>query len=215
MSIDAIIAQYGYLALFVGVFFEGETILIAASFAAHQGYLKLQWVILTAFLGAIAGDESYFFLGRVKGRAYLRNRPLWQLRVVKVQALIERYHRLIIVGFRFLSGLRTVIPLALGMSDVRVSHFIFFNIIGALTWSLVIGLSGFLLGAALNVLQTDIRRYEWYIMLAILVVGVLIWTMHYFKKRKLRKIAVARLTGDKETSPEAGFDEAEGLRGGE
>jgi membrane protein DedA with SNARE-associated domain len=137
------------------------------------------------------------------------------LRVVKVQALIERYHRLIIVGFRFLSGLRTVIPLALGMSDVRVSHFIFFNIIGALTWSLVIGLSGFLLGAALNVLQTDIRRYEWYIMLAILVVGVLIWTMHYFKKRKLRKIAVARLTGDKETSPEAGFDEAEGLRGGE
>ena len=215
MSIDAIIAQYGYLALFVGVFFEGETILIAASFAAHQGYLKLQWVILTAFLGALAGDEFYFFLGRVKGRAYLRNRPLWQLRVAKAQGLFERYHRLIIVGFRFLSGLRTVIPLALGMSEVRVSHFIFLNILGALAWSFVIALSGFLFSAALNALLTDIRRYEWYIMFTILVIGVLIWTMHYFKKRKLRRIAVARFTGKKETSPEAGLDDVESLRGGE
>ncbi len=215
MSVNAIIAQYGYLALFVGVFFEGETVLVVASFAAHQGYLKLQWVILTAFLGSFAGDEFYFFLGRLKGRAYLRNRPLWQLRVAKAQGLFERYHRLIIVGFRFLSGLRTVIPLALGMSEVRVSHFIFLNILGALAWSFVIALSGFLFSAALNALLTDIRRYEWYIMFTILVIGVLIWTMHYFKKRKLRRIAVARFTGKKETSPEAGLDDVESLRGGE
>ncbi len=212
MSVNAIIAQYGYLALFVGVFFEGETVLVVASFAAHQGYLKLQWVILTAFLGSFAGDEFYFFLGRLKGRAYLRNRPLWQLRVAKVQGLLERYHRLIIVGFRFLSGLRTVIPLSLGMSEVKVSHFIFLNILGALTWSLVIGLSGFLFGAALDVLLKDIRRYEWYIMAAILIVGVLIWTMYCFKKRKLRRIAVAGFAGQKETLPEAGFDDSKGLR---
>lgn len=212
MSVNAIIAQYGYLALFVGVFFEGETVLVVASFAAHQGYLKLQWVILTAFLGSFAGDEFYFFLGRLKGRAYLRNRPLWQLRVAKVQGLLERDHRLIIVGFRFLSGLRTVIPLSLGMSEVKVSHFIFLNILGALTWSLVIGLSGFLFGAALDVLLKDIRRYEWYIMAAILIVGVLIWTMYCFKKRKLRRIAVTRFAGQKETLPEAGFDDSKGLR---
>ena len=211
MSIDAIIAQYGYLALFVGVFFEGETILIVASFAAHQGYLKLEWVILTAFLGAISGDECYFFLGRMRGRAYLRNRPLWRLRVAKAQRLLERHHRLIIVGFRFLSGFRTVIPVALGMSKVRVSRFIMLNILGAFTWSVVVGLSGFFFGAALNVLMTDIRRYEWYVMLAILTIGVFIWTVHYFRKRKLRKIAAARFAGEKETSPEAGFDDAEGL----
>lgn len=214
MSIDAIIAQYGYLALFVGVFFEGETILIVASFAAHQGYLKLQWVILTALLGSMAGDEFYFFLGRVKGRAFLRNRPVWQLRVGKVQGLLERYHRLIIFGFRFLSGLRTVIPLSLGMSEVRVSQFIFFNIIGALTWSLVIALSGFLFGAALQVLLNNIRRYERDIMLAILIVGVLIWTVYYFRKRKLRRIAIA-LAREQETSPVAKLDDAEALRRGE
>ncbi len=190
MSVDAIIAQYGYLALFVGVFFEGETILIIAAFAAHQGYLKLQWVILTAFLGSLAGDEFYFFLGRMKGRAFLRSRPVWQLRVGKVQGLLERHHRLIIVGFRFLSGLRTVIPLSLGMSEVKASHFIFFNILGALAWSLVVGLSGFLFGAALDVMLQDIRRYERYIMLAILIVGLFVWTIYYFRKRKLRRIAL-------------------------
>ncbi len=215
MSIDAIIAQYGYLALFVGVFFEGETILIVASFAAHQGYLKLEWVILTAFLGSMAGDEFYFFLGRLKGRAYLRKRPLWQLRAKRVQGLLERHHRLIIVGFRFLSGLRTVIPLSLGMSDIKVSQFIFFNTIGAFAWSVVIGLSGFLFGAALDVLLANIRRYEWHIMAAILAIGVLVWIILYVKKRKLKRIALARLAGERGTSPEATFADVEGLRQGE
>ncbi|MGD0230199.1 MAG: DedA family protein [Syntrophorhabdales bacterium] len=203
MPLHHIIGQYGYLALFVGVFFEGETILIAAAFAAHQGYMKLSWVIVTAFLGSLAGDQFYFFLGRAKGRAYLRNRPLWQIRVRKVQDLVERYHRLVIVGFRFLYGLRTVTPFALGMSDVKVRQFIFFNVLGALAWSTLVGFLGFLFGAALEALLKDVRRYERWIMLAILLMNILIWVGYLIRKRRLQRCALARLTGGKGTLTEA------------
>lgn len=41
MTLTALIASYGCYALFVGTFLEGETVLIAAGFAAHRGILDL------------------------------------------------------------------------------------------------------------------------------------------------------------------------------
>jgi membrane protein DedA with SNARE-associated domain len=189
MSAGAFIQHYGYLAVFIGVFFEGETVLIAASFAAHEGYLDVPWVILTAFLGAIAGDEFYFFLGRFKGRVFLAKHPSWQVRVGKVQRLLERYHRLIILGFRFLYGLRTVTPFALGMmSDIKVSQFVALNLVGAFVWSVVMGLFGFLFGVVLDAMITNIRRVEHHIMLAIILVWVLGWTWYFIRKKRLKKV---------------------------
>ena len=41
MSLEALISHYGYAAVAIGTFFEGETILVIAGFASHQGYLAL------------------------------------------------------------------------------------------------------------------------------------------------------------------------------
>ncbi len=189
MSANEFIEHYGYLALFVGVFFEGETVLIAASFAAHQGYLDVSWVILIAFFGAVAGDEFYFFLGRFKGRTFLRKHPSWTERIMKVQHLLEHYHRLIILGFRFLYGLRSVTPFALGvMSDVKISQFIVLNLIGAFVWSVVMGLFGFLFGVLLDALIFNVRKVEHHVMLAIIILWGLGWVWYFFlKRRRLRK----------------------------
>jgi membrane protein DedA with SNARE-associated domain len=176
--------------LFAGVVFEGEAVLIAASFAAHQGYLDPYWVILVAFFGSVVGDESYFFLGRFKGRSYLAKRPLWQVRVRKVQGLLERYHRWVIVGFRFLYGLRSVTPVALGMSSVKTAHFIVLNLIGAFAWSVVMGAFGFLIGNVAKILVADLRAYDRWVLCAILVAGALVWSGYYLKRRRLRKMVV-------------------------
>jgi len=64
VSLSGLIADYGYVALFAGTLLEGETVLILAGFAAHQGYLQLHWVIGIALLGGFLGDQFYFWLGR-------------------------------------------------------------------------------------------------------------------------------------------------------
>lgn len=197
MSVEHLISQYGYLALFAGVFLEGETILIAAAFAAHQGYMELRWVILVAFLGSLGGDEFYFFLGRFKGKAFLDKRPLWQVRVKKVQGLMERYHRLIIVGFRFLYGVRTVTPFALGMSNVKTPHFVIFNIIGAFTWTVCIAVLGYLFSTALEALLLDVRKYERVIMGGIMAAGTLGYAIYFLRRRRLRRMAAAELARQK------------------
>jgi membrane protein DedA with SNARE-associated domain len=199
MSIEEMIARYGYFALFAGVVIEGETVLIAASFAAHQGYLQVPWVIAVAFMGAIAGDQFYFFLGREKGRNFLKSRPLWQMRLDKMESLLQRHHRPVIVGFRFIYGLRSIAPFAIGMSEIRTVSFILFDAISALAWSLVMGGFGFLLGTILEALLVDVKRYERQVLLAVLVTGGLIWMTWYLRKRSLERNAeVSRTTTHEE-----------------
>lgn len=182
------IAQYGYLALFAGVAVEGEATLIAASLAAHQGYLDLPWVVVVAFVATMAADQFYFFFGRLKGKRYLNNHPVWQSRVGKVQSLLERHHRAVIVTFRFLYGLRSVAPFAIGMSRVKTSTFISLNAISALTWAALIGCFGFLFGTMLESLIVDFKRHDRLVLMLILIVGVVVWTAwHAWDFRLMRR----------------------------
>ena len=75
--------EFGYFALFLGTFFEGETILVLAGFLAFRGYMDLKLVMIVAFLGSYAGDQLWYFLGRKHGRNCWRaNRAgnLWATR---------------------------------------------------------------------------------------------------------------------------------------
>ena len=49
--LEQFLQDFGYLALFIGTFFEGETILVLAGVAASFGKLELNWVMLVAFCG--------------------------------------------------------------------------------------------------------------------------------------------------------------------
>src|ERR1039458_5388016 len=101
MSVETIITTYGYPAVFLATFFEGETALIIAGFLADRGYLALSWVMFFAFLGAFAGDQMYFFIGRTHGMAFLSSRPRWQERVDRIQRVLHRYQTAVMLGFRF------------------------------------------------------------------------------------------------------------------
>lgn len=114
MTIEALIEQYGYLALFAGTFLEGETILVVAGFAAHRGYLTLGGVFLYAFLGSLAGDQFFFLVGRWRGASYLARKTEWQSHVEKVNRLLNRYRLAVLLGFRFMYGLRSVTPFVIG-----------------------------------------------------------------------------------------------------
>jgi len=75
MTLESIVDTYGYVAVLLGTFLEGETILVLGGFAAHRGYLALPGVILAAFIGSLCGDQLFFFLGRRHSQAVLARRP--------------------------------------------------------------------------------------------------------------------------------------------
>ena len=185
MTLESLISTYGYGAILVGTFVEGETILVLGGFAAHRGYLELPWVILAGFVGSLCGDQLFFFLGRWHSQTFLAKHPSWKVRVDKAQGLLERFQRPLILLFRFLYGLRTVAPFVIGMSRVPIAQFLLLNTVGALVWAIVVGAGGYLFGTALEILIGDIKPYETALSAAIAAIGVLIWTIHlYFRRRR-------------------------------
>ena len=142
MNPESILATYGYGTLFVGTLIEGETFLLSAAVLAAFGYLDWPPVIASAFAGAYLGDQLCFQLGRAGRRLPIRFGPSWQRRLCAAQRLFERHRFKILLGYRFLYGLRSAIPFAIGAARFPVRAFMALSGLGALVWVAVNCLAG-------------------------------------------------------------------------
>ncbi len=181
--LESLIGQYGYLAVLVGTFLEGETILVIAGFLAHRGYLSLDGVMLAAFLGTYAGDQLFFQIGRRRGVAWLERRPGWRTRAERVFRLLERYQTPVVLGFRFLYGIRNVTPFVIGASGFPTWRFVLLNGIGAAIWAIVIATLGYLLGESASRLIDRVMHYEALIVAVVAVIGTLAWGLFLWRRR--------------------------------
>jgi membrane protein DedA with SNARE-associated domain len=184
MSLHRLLADYGYLAVLAGSLLEGETILVLAGFAAHQGHLSLPWVIVIAFFGGALGDQIFFFVGWRYGDALLRRIPRMAASAERINRLLMRHHAWLIVSVRFMYGLRIVGPIVIGMSEVPARRFLRFNLIGAAVWAVMIAGAGYLFGHALKWLVADLDRYEGIALLAIVAIAGLVALAHRWRARR-------------------------------
>lgn len=171
MDLQQLITDYGYLALFILTFLEGETVLVIAGFLAFQGKLELPLVVLFAFLGTFAGDQTFFYLGRYKGIAFLEKRPLWHSKTDKVFDLLARHQIKVVLGFRFLYGVRNVTPFVIGASRMNPFKFFALNFLGALVWAASVGYLGFQFGHLAEAMMGEIQKYEMYILGVLIAIG--------------------------------------------
>jgi membrane protein DedA with SNARE-associated domain len=187
MSLESFIETYGYLALLLGTFFEGETTMVLGGFAAYLGYLDLPWVILIAFIGTLLGDQLFFYLGRVHHRAILAWRPTWQSRLDKVQSLIDSHRMKLILIFRFLYGLRIITLFGLGMSRISAAYFFLVSSMSALVWAAAMGTGGYLFGNVLTAIVVNIKIYEIKAIWALAILGGLLWGIYFYRSKRSRR----------------------------
>jgi membrane protein DedA with SNARE-associated domain len=175
-SLQDWVIRYGYWALFIGTFLEGETILIVAGYLAQSGYLDLSGVILAAFLGSFCGDQTFFFIGRWQGMALLDKRPAWRQKAGRAFALLARYQIAVILGFRFVYGIRNITPFVIGTSGLKPWRFFVLNGMGACVWALVFGGLGYTLGGLADEALEPLGYYEKgsLTLLALLLIGCLV-----------------------------------------
>jgi membrane protein DedA with SNARE-associated domain len=185
---EALIETYGYPAILVGTFLEGETIVLAAGYLASRGYLMLPWVAVCAFFGTWIGDTAYFFIGRRWGAALLEKRPAWRPAADRALRLLHRHHAVFILTFRFIYGVRTISPFAIGMSGVSPVRFILLNMAASAIWALLFASGGFLLGSALSAMIKKVERYEIFFLAGIAAVGMALWVARVViaRRRRLR-----------------------------
>ena len=187
MTLESFLETYGYSALLVGAFFEGETTMVLGGLAAYLGYLDLPWVILIAFVGTLMGDQLFFYLGRWHSRAILAWRPGLESRLDRVKQHIERHQMQLILVFRFLYGLRIITLFGLGMSRIPATYFFLLSTISALVWAAAMGIGGYLFGNFLWVIIANIKHYEAKFFWILAIIGGLIWGIYFYRSKRIVK----------------------------
>ena len=184
MTLTALIASYGYYALFVGTFLEGETVLIAAGFAAHRGMLDLSSVIAVAFIASTLGDQLAFLIGRRYGERLMQRFPILRRKAPIVQAMLDRYHVPLILGVRFFYGMRIAGPFVIGMSNIPFLVFASLNMADALIWASVVASAGYYFGMVLEIWIGNLKQFEEKVLFIILVAGTGIWIWRRMRRPK-------------------------------
>ena len=170
MDAASLIDRYGYLALVVGTYFEGEVVLVFGGYAARAGHLALPWVLCFGALGVFCSDWTCFLLGRWCSRMLLQWFPGLRQKLVHPLSLLERHRNWFIIAFQFIPGTSTVTPIAIGMSRISAWQFLVLDLTGIAIWTMLFAGLGYLFGAALGLVVTDLHRYDaWLIALFVLV----------------------------------------------
>jgi membrane-associated protein len=149
---------WAYAILFILAFLDAlipvvpsETSVITAGVVASQGDLNLLLVILFAAAGAIAGDNTAYFVGwrfggRINDRFFTsekaKKRVAWAHRQIE-----ERGGELIVIA-RFIPGGRTVVTLSAGTLEYPWRKFIVFDAIAGVIWGVYAASLGYFGGHA-------------------------------------------------------------------
>ena len=184
MDLAGLIESYGYIAVFIGAFLEGETILALAGLAAYRGYMDFWTVVVVAMMAGFLGDQFYFFLGRWKGQQILARFPRAHERAHKFDAMLARWHAPLIVGIRFMYGFRILGPVMLGMGRVPAWKFVLYNFIGAAIWAPLIAGIGYKFGEMLETILGNMKRYEMWVFAAIILVGATLFIVHRVRESR-------------------------------
>jgi membrane protein DedA with SNARE-associated domain len=172
---QALLQSHGYAVILVWTFFEGETIVILAGMFAEKLQLNPWLIALYAFCGSFCSDQLMFCLGKYMGKPVLRYFPRVSRNVDKAARLFEKYNTILILGFRFVYGVRNVTPILLGISGVRHLRFFLLNAIGAAVWALCFSFGGFYAGKAFMRAMDLMGHGILYVIFLGVAAGALMW----------------------------------------
>jgi membrane protein DedA with SNARE-associated domain len=175
MKFETLMESYGYWLLAADSLLEGDTILVLAGFAVNRGYLYLFAVLGIAAVAGFLGDQFYFWLGRRRGRAVLARWPSVALRANRIYHLIDHFPATVVIGIRFVYGLRIAGPLVIGMSPISGYRFGLLNALGAVLWACLLAGIGWVFGQAAELALGELRHFEIWLLLGLAAAGVIVW----------------------------------------
>ena len=181
--------SYGYAILFFWSILEGESGLVMAGLLSHTGDMHLFTAIFIAGLGGFAGDQLYFYIGRFNKSYVHRTLKKQRRKFALAHLLLKKHGWPIIFLQRYLYGLRTIIPIAIGLTGYSAQKYALINLVAAWCWAAVIIVPVWYFGnEILSVIQY--AREHWY--LALPFVGIFIGVAYYYIHTVTRKTFKAK-----------------------
>ena len=177
---EEFIRDWGYIALFLYSFGGGFIGLAIASVLSYSGDLNIYLSILIAGISNFIGGQFLFFLAR-KNKNYAKDMMKKHGRKIALTHLLMRkYGSFVIFIQKYIYGIKTLVPLAMGITKYSAIKFSILNAIAAFLWACVIGYASFIGGEYLLAMGEEFK----YIGLGLII---LIISILSFLFRKIEK----------------------------
>jgi membrane protein DedA with SNARE-associated domain len=174
---EDIIRDWGYLALFLYSFGGGFVGLVVAGVLSYSGDLNIYISILVAGVSNFLGDQFLFFLAR-KNKNYAKDMmKKYGRKIALAHLMMRKYGSFVVFVQKYIYGIKTLIPLAMGLTKYPATKFAVYNSLATVLWACVVGYLSFTAGKYILSLGDDFK----YIGLGIVLVIFLSIT-YIFKK---------------------------------
>ena len=131
-----------------------ELIMPSAGFAAARGDMTLGMVILMGTLGSVIGTLPLYYIGRAFGEdklvAWADKHGKWLTLsgkdIRKADDWFDRHGNKAVLFGRMVPGIRSLLSLPAGMSEMPLPKFLIYSAIGSALWSAALAYAGYALG---------------------------------------------------------------------
>ncbi|KMO94554.1 DedA family protein [Streptomyces sp. NPDC048387] len=156
------VVMFAETGLLVGFFLPGDSLLFTAGLLCagtveDGAKLSLPAVLAAAVIGALAGAQCGYLIGRRAGPALLARSRSKKLHegAARAEELLEKYgHAKAIVLARFVPVVRTVLNPLAGALNIPGRVFTFWQVAGGLLWTVGLVLAGYALGSSIPNVDT-------------------------------------------------------------
>ncbi|MCP4132473.1 MAG: DedA family protein [bacterium] len=184
-----------YLALFLSAIVEnlfppipGDTITAFGAFLVGAGKLNYALVYLCTTLGSVLGFMGLYYLGGYLGREYFMKKNFRFFPKESIIAAEEKFAKFgyyVVLINRFLPGVRSVISLVSGISELKALRVFILALLSAGVWNFIWIHAGYLMGDnwedALKEIDSIMAKYN---LIVGIILGVLFAAYVGFKIRK-------------------------------
>lgn len=173
------LTAYGYIALFLYSLGGGFFGLIAAGALSYLGKMDIVISMLVVFVANYLGDMLLFYMARYNRQMITPYMQKHRRKFALSQLLVKKYGDFAIFLQKFIYGVKTLVPIAMGLGKYSFLRFGILNIPATALFVLFFGMLSYKGGKHIVALFAQIKETPWImpLILATLLGGIW-WYFH-------------------------------------
>jgi len=169
------LATYGYIGLFLYSLGGGFVALIGAGVLSFMGKMDLTLSILIAFTANAIGDVLLFYMARYQKSMMMDGIRKHRRKLALSHVMMKKYGSWIILIQKFVYGIKTLIPIAIGLTKYDFKKFAILNVFSSAVWALAFGLGSYYSGGVLVKAAETISDKPYIAPMILVVLGGSLW----------------------------------------
>ncbi|WP_170000919.1 DedA family protein [Campylobacter sp. RM16189] len=181
------LSTYGYAILFLYSLGGGMVAIIAAGILSYTGKMDLTTSIIVASIANALGDTMLIYLSRYNKHMimpYLKNH---KRKLAFSHILMKKYGDRIVFIQKFIYGVKTLVPIAIGLTKYSFVKFSILNVISSIVWAVILGVGSFYMGEIFTNAISYFSSHGWIMPIVMFILFASIW-MYLQKVTKKRDI---------------------------